>query len=138
MKSTSYADHLSALCFAKEQQGVDELLFGNSKGDWSEGTTSNGFAVLEGRLVTPSLDSGCLPGTMRAQVLAWAGELGIETEERSIPMEELGSASEMFLTSAIRGVVPVVKCNGVSLPVGGLTTRLREVWRARAGLDDGK
>lgn len=132
-KCTSYADSLMALRLAK-QSGVDEFLFANSVGVWSEGTTSNGFAVIDGQLVTPSLDSGCLPGTMRANILRWAGSLGLSAEESSISLAELGAATEMFLTSAIRGVVPVIEFDGRAMQVGPVTTALRKEWRSQIGL----
>lgn len=131
-KCTSYADSLMALRRAKEA-GIDEFLFANSCGEWSEGTTSNGFAMIGGSLVTPSLDSGCLPGTMRANVLGWANRLGVPAEERSIPMSELSEATEMFLTSAIRGVVPVVEFDGRAMPQGPVAKAFREEWSFRIG-----
>jgi branched-subunit amino acid aminotransferase/4-amino-4-deoxychorismate lyase len=136
VKCSSYAGNLIALQQAKEA-GVDELMFANSRDEWCEGTTSNGFLVVDECLVTPSLDSGCLPGTMRAQILQWAGEMGIEAQERPVPMWEMNRAPEMFLTSAIRGVVPVVERGGM-LQVGRITSRLRAKWRASIGLDGGK
>ncbi|MBK1827480.1 aminotransferase class IV [Haloferula rosea] len=135
VKCTSYAENLMALRMAAGQGDLDELLFANSKGDWCEGTTSNGFAVIGGELVTPSLDSGCLPGTMRSKVLRWASELGIPCRERRIPMQELGEASEIFLTSAIRGVVPVVEFDQKPWPEGEVCRGLQGRWRRLVGLD---
>ncbi|MGB1129418.1 MAG: aminotransferase class IV [Haloferula sp.] len=133
VKCASYAENLLALQRAGEL-GMDELLFLNSKGLWSEGTTSNGFLVTDGKLVTPDLGSGCLPGTMRAMVLSWAEEMGVLTEERPIGRQELESAPEIFLTSAIRGVVPVVERDGVKLTVGDVTNSLRDRWRGAVGI----
>ena len=137
MKCTSYAENLMALRLAASQGNCDELLFANSRGDWCEGTTSNGFAVIGGELATPSLDSGCLPGTMRSKVLRWASEMGIPWQERRIPMQELGEASEIFLTSAIRGVVPVVEFDGKRWPKGEVCGRLQGRWRQLVGGDPG-
>jgi branched-subunit amino acid aminotransferase/4-amino-4-deoxychorismate lyase len=134
IKCLSYAENLLALDLARATPDVDEFLFANSCGYWCEGTTSNGFAVIGGRLVTPSLQSGCLPGTMRVCVMEWAEALGIDCEERSIPVSEVAGATELFLTSAIRGVVPVVGCDGRQLPVGPITTRLRHEWGRRVRL----
>lgn len=135
VKCTSYAEHLMAIRHARSLDHVDELLFANSMGHWCEGTTSNGFAMVDGELVTPSLASGCLPGTMRAKVLRWAVELGIPCCERPIAMEELMGATEMFLTSAIRGVVPVSSCDGMNLTQGAVTEAFMRRWTTLSGLD---
>jgi len=133
VKCTSYADHLMALRQAVHSAGVDEFLFANSQGEWCEGTTSNGFAVIDGQFVTPPLSSGCLAGTMRARVIRWAAEAGHPCTERPIGMAELERASEMFLTSAIRGPVPVLEFQGSSLPEGELVRLFQRQWRRSLG-----
>ena len=74
----------------------------------SEATASNLFAVLDGTLVTPPLSCGVLPGITRAAVLELAHALGIAVAEREIAEPELAAASEIFLTSSIREIAPLV------------------------------
>ncbi|MGB3314506.1 MAG: aminotransferase class IV, partial [Albidovulum sp.] len=50
--------------------GIDEALFLNTKGEVAEGTISNLFADLGDGLMTPPLAAGCLPGILRAELLA--------------------------------------------------------------------
>jgi para-aminobenzoate synthetase / 4-amino-4-deoxychorismate lyase len=87
--------------------------------------SANVFAVVAGTVVTPPLDGRILPGTVRARVLELLGREGMGPAERPLSIPELGSATEVFGTSSIRGVQPVVACLGVgNWPVGAWTTRL--------------
>lgn len=106
IKCASYAENLIALDQAR-RNGADELLFYNTKGELCEGTTSNVFLVMQGKVFTPPLSSGCLPGTMRARVIAKCRELGIPVFEVILTAAHVGAADEAFLTSSTRGVVPV-------------------------------
>lgn len=124
IKCASYAENLVALDQAR-RSGVDELLFYNTKGELCEGTTSNVFLVMQGKVFTPPLSSGCLPGTMRARVIAKCRELGIPVAEEILTAAHLGAAGEVFMTSATRGVVPVREIDRAAYPAGDLTVRLR-------------
>ena len=62
-KSTSYGDYALAYQDALSR-GADEALLVNSAGDICEGATTNVFALINGRWLTPPLSSGCLPGIM--------------------------------------------------------------------------
>ncbi|WP_063770897.1 aminotransferase class IV, partial [Streptacidiphilus neutrinimicus] len=70
LKTTSYAENVVALARA-HQHGASEALLANTGGMLCEGTGSNVFVVLGGRLLTPPLSSGCLAGITRALVLEW-------------------------------------------------------------------
>jgi para-aminobenzoate synthetase/4-amino-4-deoxychorismate lyase len=84
---------------------------------------ANVFVVLDDLVVTPPLDGRILPGTVRARVLELLRASRIPVVERAVRVAELPSAMEVFTTSSIRGVQPVVGCAGVrSWGVGPLTT----------------
>lgn len=108
VKCSSYAENLIALDHAR-RAGVDELIFSNTRGMLCEAATANVFVVVAGRLRTPPIASGCLPGTTRQRVIEWARSLGIEVEERPITMNEARQADGLFLTSSTRGVVRVTE-----------------------------
>ena len=131
LKTTSYAENVRALAYAKERGG-SEALMANTVGDLCEGTGSNVFLVLDGRLVTPPLSSGCLAGVTRGLVLEWVG-----AEEEDLPLSALGEAEEVFLTSATRDVMPVRRVDGRELPdvPGPVTVKAREVFAARSSAD---
>lgn len=109
-KTTGYLDNVLAFEHA-QSLGATEAIFVNTRGEVCEGSRSNVFAVCEGRLVTPPLSAGCLPGVTRALVL----EHGDATEA-TFDMAELRGASEAFLTSSLRGAQPVATLDGA--PVG--------------------
>ncbi len=124
IKCASYAENLAALDLAR-RRGADEALFYNTKGELCEGTTSNVFLVKAGRVLTPPLSSGCLPGTMRARVLARCRELGIPAAEEVLAAADLAAADEVFATSATRGVVAVKSVDGAAMRTGDTAARLK-------------
>ena len=80
---------------------VNEVIFLNQAGDVCEGTTTNVFALLEGRLVTPPLRCGLLPGILRAELL----ETGAAAE-RPFGLAELQRAEAVFVGNSLRGLIP--------------------------------
>ena len=80
VKSLNFLNNILAKMEAKAA-GAHEALMLNHRGDVTEGTTSNVFAVQEGRLRTPSVECGILEGVSRRLVLQLASELGIPSEE---------------------------------------------------------
>jgi branched-chain amino acid aminotransferase len=111
LKTTSYGENVKALAYAKEHGGA-EAIFGDTHGRLSEGTGSNIFVVVDGRIVTPTLATGCLAGITRELVLEWT-----DVEETDLPLSALDTAEEIFITSSIRDV------QGVSTLVTDAGTR---------------
>jgi branched-chain amino acid aminotransferase len=128
LKTTSYGDNVKALAYAKERGG-QEAIFGNLAGDLCEGTGSNVFVVRDGRLITPTLASGCLAGVTRALVLEWFGG-----EEADLPLQDFYRAEEAFLTSTTRDVQPIQVVDSTVLPgaPGPITAKAMEVFAARS------
>lgn len=110
LKTTSYAENVVALARAQEA-GASEALFANTRGELCEGTGTNVFVVVDGRLLTPPLSSGCLAGITRELVLECTPAV-----EATLPFEVLGEAEEVFLTSSTREVQAVAHVDG--RPVG--------------------
>jgi branched-chain amino acid aminotransferase len=107
-KVSNYLANLLALREAK-QKGAHEALIVDARGHVVEGASSNVFVVSGGHLVTPPESAGILVGITRAHVLAAARALGIPTEERELVLTDVHGADELFLTSSIRELVPVVR-----------------------------
>ncbi len=130
LKTTSYAENVRALTFAKDH-GASEAIFANTRDALCEGTGSNVFLLQDGVLVTPPLSSGCLAGVTRALVIELAQTLGIPCEERAIPLAALAGASEAFLTSSTREIQAIGAVDGVSLASapGPETLQLQGAWR---------
>ncbi len=117
IKTTSYAENVLALAFAKER-GCTEAIFATTTGLLCEGTGSNVFVGIGGRLVTPPLTSGCLAGVTRDLVLE-----ATDAVEEDISMEAFREADEVFLTSTGRDVQPVHRVDDRMLPTPGPLTR---------------
>jgi branched-subunit amino acid aminotransferase/4-amino-4-deoxychorismate lyase len=90
---------------AAKEKGLDDYLLINEKDSVIESSNSNLFVVSNGVLYTPSLEDGCLAGTMRMQVINIALTHGIKVYECAILPQNLLAADEIFLTNAIRGIV---------------------------------
>lgn len=77
-----------------------------------EGAASNIFIVSQGAIVTPPKGRTILPGITRDLVLELARETGQTAEERHFGIEELRAASEIWMTSSIREILPVIELDG--------------------------
>lgn len=82
--------------------GADELIFRNSRGEICEGTTTNIFFVREGRLYTPPVFCGLLPGILRRFILEH-----FPVTECVIRAEDVPKMEECFVTNSLMGVMPV-------------------------------
>ncbi|MDQ0797449.1 aminotransferase class IV [Streptomyces sp. B1I3] len=131
LKTTSYAENVVALARAHER-GASEALFPNTAGRLCEGTGSNVFVVLDGRIHTPPVASGCLAGITRALAVEWTG-----AQETDLPMDVLEQAEEIFLTSTLRDVQAVHRVDGRELPdaPGPVTAKAMRIFDERAGDD---
>lgn len=89
-----------------------------------ECTRSNIFIYRDGAVRTPA--SGVLPGITRNHVVLIAGELGYEVLFDEIESDELLSASEVFTSDTVYGVVPVTRIGNTAFPAGELTKKLIE------------
>lgn len=120
---------------AARAAGAHEALFVDAGGRVTEGTSSNVFAVLGGRLVTPPLAAGILEGVTRGVVLALARQEGVAVEEAPLTPAALGRAEELFITSTAREVLPATRLGeapvGAGVP-GPVTRRLHEAFRRLA------
>lgn len=130
VKSTSYAENVVALAYAKQRGGA-EAIFGNLAGNLCEGTGSNIFVVDGGELVTPPLSAGCLAGVTRALVVEWVGAV-----ERDVPLAALGDVEEAFLSGTTRDVQPIRTIDGRELPAapGPVTQKAMEAFAAKASV----
>jgi branched-chain amino acid aminotransferase len=127
-KTLAYLDHVIARELAASA-GADEAVRLGPEGEVLECATANIFAVHGGTLLTPGL-TGVLPGITRARVLDVAASAAIPATEMRLTVEELRSADELFITSAVRGVVPVTRFEGEPRSRGPITGRVAELYLA--------
>jgi branched-chain amino acid aminotransferase len=118
---------------AGRRLGVFEPILLNEEGQITEGASSNLFLARDGRLRTPDLDTGVLAGITRAAVIEAARGGGLEVTEAPLVPSDLRDADEAFLTSTLKGVLPVRRADG--WPVrdgrpGPLTRRVMDLFDA--------
>lgn len=96
--------------------GWDDGLLRNAAGRIAEATSSNVFWWENDRLHTPPLTEGCVAGVFRAWLLEKSAGSGVLMMEKTVLPGQLSAASEIFLTNAVRGILPVRIFAGRSLP----------------------
>jgi branched-chain amino acid aminotransferase len=132
LKTTSYAENVVALDYAKKRGGV-EALFANTLGNLCECTGSNVFVVVDGEILTPDLASGPLAGITRELVVLWCRQEGLTVREQALPMSILEQAAEVFITSSTKDVMAVHSVDDRPLAAPGpLTVRAAEIFARRS------
>ena len=115
--------------------GAFEALALDETGAVVEGAASNILALVAGQLVAPGQSSGARPGVTRSVIIDSARARGLTVRESAISQAELRAASEVFIASSVRELVPVASVDGA--PVGdgsfALTRELHRELRRRAG-----
>ena len=112
-----------------EEQGAVEALLLNLNGFLTEGTSTNFFFASNGKLFTPSRESGILKGVTRDVVIEITARIGIELSEGFFEPDDLLAAEEAFLTFTTIGVVPIYSVDGKVLgtgEAGPVTRRITE------------
>lgn len=104
---------------AVRQLGAIEIIYYDDNGV-TEGCVSNIFAVINGKLFTPK--SNMLPGITRGIILEIT-----DAVEKDFTIDELRSATEVFVTSSNKEVLPVTKINGVLVGDGKVGEITKEV-----------
>lgn len=99
-KTTNRAFYDQPRIKAHDTLGVDEVVFLNERGELTEGSITNLFVERDGKLLTPALSSGLLPGTLRAELI----ETG-KAEEAILTLADLQSADAILLGNSVRGLI---------------------------------
>lgn len=127
IKSGNYLGSILALRQAIAEGGDDAILC-TATGEIAEGATSNVFFVVGGGLRTPDLQFGLLAGITRELVCELATELGLAVTHDRVSPDDLRAADEVFLTSSVRGIMPVTSIDGRRIgdgTEGAVTQRVR-------------
>lgn len=129
-------NYLSSVLALSRVSAGEEPLMQTTGGHVSEAASSNVFWRIGEEVFTPSLETGCLPGLMRARVIALLEKSGQAVSQGCYPLEMLKTADEAFLTNAVVGVLPVTALDGTGIgngQPGPLSARLsRLVWEETA------
>jgi branched-chain amino acid aminotransferase len=132
VKTISWLGSVWAVAEA-QREGFDEVVLLNERGEVSECTAANIFAVKGEKVITPPLSSGCLEGVTRGVLMEIASEAGTSVAEQTMRLEDLHSADEVFVTSTNRNVIGVREIAGHIIAdgeTGMLTKKLDEVFDA--------
>jgi branched-subunit amino acid aminotransferase/4-amino-4-deoxychorismate lyase len=127
-KSVSYATHVAAEAEAR-RRGADDAVLVDDDGVVLEGTVTNIWWREGSTLVTPSLELGILAGETRAALLELAPACGYAVEEGVHPVARMRQADEVFTSSSVREVMPVVALDGAPVSRGPAADALQAALR---------
>jgi len=128
VKSISWLPNVWAVAQA-QKEGFDEVVLLNERGEVAECTAANIFAVKDGKIHTPPLNSGCLEGVTRGILFEIAPEAGIAVVEHAMRPEDLYAADEVFISSTNRNIIGVGEIAGhkIAAARGKITHQLEEL-----------
>jgi branched-chain amino acid aminotransferase len=132
VKTISWLNSVWAVAEA-HREGFDEVVLLNERGEVSECTAANLFAVKGDKVLTPPLSSGCLEGVTRGILTEVAGEAGTSVVEQVLRIEDLYGAYEVFITSTNRNVIGVREIAGRTIgdgQMGEVTKKLDKAFDA--------
>ena len=113
-KILSWSENLARYERAREQ-GLDEVVLLNERGEVAEATSANIFTIHGNRVWTPPLSAGCLPGVTRAVLLEEISVPGVKISEKTLYIADLESADRVFITSTTRELLPVTSVESLKL-----------------------
>ncbi|MBA3938745.1 MAG: aminotransferase class IV [Planctomycetes bacterium] len=131
LKTTSYLVGKTGLLLA-DQLGAHEAFYVDPAGYVTEGVTSNLLVVRGGRVMTPVKD--CLPGITKAGLRPVAEAAGLAWYECNLTCDDVYTADEVWITSAVRELLPVVQVDDRTIAqgvVGPWAKRLRPLYHQR-------
>ena len=131
LKALGYLENMLAHAEAVDN-GSDEAILLNGDGFVAECSASNIFVVDAGKIVTPPIEAGILPGITRGVVIELAAQLGIKLAQEAVSVERLLNAEEVFITNSVIEIMPISAIDG--RPVGSgsrvkVTERLMEAYK---------
>jgi branched-chain amino acid aminotransferase len=131
VKSISWLPNVWAVAEA-QKEGFDEVVLLNERGEIAECTAANIFAVKNGKVYTPPLNSGCLEGVTRGILFEIAPEAGVAVIEQTLRPEDLYSSDEVFISSTNRNLLGVGEIAGhrMATAPGQVTRQLDQLFDA--------
>jgi branched-chain amino acid aminotransferase len=131
-KTGNYLNSVLAVSEARAKNAFEAVML-DHRDFITEGASSNIFAVIGGSLFTPPLEVGILKGVTRTVVFQVAEKLGVRTIEAPMTEAMLKQAEEVFITSTIREIVPVVEVDDLPIGTGAVGPVVKQI---RAGFRD--
>tara|TARA_B100000925_G_scaffold267477_1_gene227974 strand:+ start:297 stop:1130 length:834 start_codon:yes stop_codon:yes gene_type:complete len=103
LKSTNRLINVLASMYYNENNLDDSILI-NEKNYIVEFTSGNLFIILDGKIITPPLESGCINGVLRKKIIEFESLFNMKIEESNIKTKDLYNAQELFSTNVIYGI----------------------------------
>lgn len=119
-KTASYSMRLQARRYALSK-GFDDAVFVGLDDEVSELSSSNLIALVDGKWITPRLESGALPGITRGELISHFG-----VSEVLITRNDLGSAQAVAAISSLREIQSIKEIDGKSSPNSDALRELQE------------
>jgi branched-chain amino acid aminotransferase len=129
VKTTAWLNNAWHLAEA-QKAGWTEVILLNERAEVAECTSANIFCVKGGAVFTPPLSSGCLEGVTRSVLLEIAPRAGVSMSEKTLTVEDLYAAEEVFITSTNRTLLGVSEISGhrYSTVMGPLVQKLERAF----------
>ena len=125
-KTGNYINSVMAQNEAR-QRGAGEAIMLDNEGRVAEGSSANVFALIDGTWCTPPLDVGILGGITRSTILRIMETANLEVDVRIIWPDELKKASEIFLCSSVREMIPIVELDEQPVGSGSVGQGYRDI-----------
>lgn len=127
-----HLNRLEQVLARNEWQGADfaEGLMCDTQGRVIEGVYSNLFMVRAGTLLTADLSRCGVAGTLRAELLEQARDMGIDVKVCDLTLQDLAGADEVFVCNSVYGIWPVLGAGAHRWPAGPVTRKLQTLARA--------
>lgn len=129
-KTTSYLENIFVLNWARTR-GFFDALFRNERNEVTEGSITNVFFVKRGRVITPPVGSGLLPGITRMQVFSVAGALSVPIAECRVMPSDLDEFDGAFVTNSVVGILPVNNLADTAYEVTETVRDLKDAYSER-------
>ena len=131
LKALGYLENMLAHAEAVNA-GSDEAILLNVDGCVAECSASNVFIVESGKIITPPIEAGVLPGITRRVVIDLAPSLGIKVVQEAVSVERLLNAEEVFITNSVIEIMPIASVDGRTVGAGSrgkVTERIAEGYK---------
>jgi len=103
LKTTNRLINVLGSIYNKENS-LDDCIILNQSNNIVESVSGNIFIVYKNKLITPSLNSGCVSGIMRKNILKLSNELDLEYLEKELKVSDLLNSQELFFSNVIHGI----------------------------------
>lgn len=124
IKSTNYLANIFAKADADKKGCYEAILLG-ARGEIAELSTSSFFCVIDGVVLTPPIETGILPGITRQVLLREIRRRKIPCREAEIFPADIARMSEAFLSSSVRGLVPITQIEKLKVGNGKVGPNFR-------------